>query len=29
MGYIVELDEDLCQGHGLCEVEAPGLLQGS
>ena len=23
MPYIVELDEDLCQGHAMCEVEAP------
>ena len=23
MGYRVEVDEDLCQGHVMCEVEAP------
>jgi ferredoxin len=23
MGYRVEVDEDLCQGHAMCEVEAP------
>jgi ferredoxin len=23
MGYIVELDADRCQGHAMCEVEAP------
>ena len=23
MGYRVEVDEDLCQGHVICEVEAP------
>lgn len=23
MGYVVELDEDLCQGHAMCELEAP------
>ena len=24
MGYRVEIDLDLCQGHAMCEVEAPG-----
>ena len=24
MGYRVEVDLDLCQGHAMCEVEAPG-----
>ncbi|WP_077101688.1 ferredoxin [Mycobacterium terramassiliense] len=23
MGYVVELDEDLCQGHAMCQLEAP------
>lgn len=23
MGYRVEVDLDLCQGHAMCEVEAP------
>ena len=27
MGYIVELDEDLCQGHAMCEVEAPDYFK--
>jgi ferredoxin len=24
MSYRVEADVDLCQGHAMCEVEAPG-----
>jgi ferredoxin len=27
MGYIIELDEDLCQGHAMCEVEAPDYFE--
>jgi ferredoxin len=27
MGYIVDLDEDLCQGHAMCEVEAPDYFK--
>jgi ferredoxin len=23
VGYRVEVDEDLCEGHAMCEVEAP------
>jgi ferredoxin len=23
MGYKVEVDMDLCQGHAMCELEAP------
>ena len=23
MGYVVEVDLDLCQGHAMCELEAP------
>ncbi|MGZ5364843.1 MAG: ferredoxin, partial [Mycobacterium sp.] len=23
MGYRVEVDLDLCQGHAMCELEAP------
>jgi ferredoxin len=23
MSYIVEVDRDLCQGHAMCELEAP------
>ena len=23
MGYRIEVDLDLCQGHAMCEVEAP------
>ena len=25
--YRVELDEDLCQGHAMCELEAPDVFQ--
>ncbi|KUI36612.1 ferredoxin [Mycobacterium sp. GA-2829] len=24
--YRVELDEDLCQGHAMCELEAPEVF---
>lgn len=24
--YRVEVDEDLCQGHAMCELEAPGVF---
>ncbi|HLZ09147.1 MAG TPA: ferredoxin [Chloroflexota bacterium] len=27
MGYRVEVDLDLCQGHAMCEVEAPKYFQ--
>ena len=23
MGYVVEVDLDLCQGHAMCELEVP------
>ncbi|WP_106403800.1 ferredoxin [Actinocorallia populi] len=23
MGWRITIDRDLCQGHGMCEVEAP------
>ena len=26
MGYVVEVDRDLCQGHAMCELEAPGVF---
>ncbi|WP_059016715.1 ferredoxin [Mycobacterium sp. M26] len=25
--YRVELDEDLCQGHAMCELEAPDYFR--
>ena len=25
--YRIELDEDLCQGHAMCELEAPGFFR--
>lgn len=25
--YRVELDEDLCQGHAMCELEAPEVFR--
>ncbi|MBI3213030.1 MAG: ferredoxin [Mycobacterium sp.] len=25
--YRIELDEDLCQGHAMCELEAPDVFQ--
>jgi ferredoxin len=25
--YRIELDADLCQGHAMCELEAPGFFQ--
>jgi ferredoxin len=27
MGYVVEVDRDLCQGHAMCEVEAPRFFK--
>jgi ferredoxin len=27
MGYRVEVDLDLCQGHAMCELEAPGYFE--
>ena len=27
MGYRVEVDLDLCQGHGMCVVEAPDVFE--
>ncbi len=26
--YRIELDEDLCQGHAMCELEAPDVFPG-
>jgi ferredoxin len=26
MGYKVEVDLDLCQGHAMCELEAPDVF---
>ena len=26
MGYRVEVDLDLCQGHAMCELEAPDIF---
>ncbi|GAC83064.1 ferredoxin [Gordonia paraffinivorans] len=23
----IEVDLDLCQGHGMCEMEAPGIFE--
>jgi len=28
VGYKIEVDLDLCQGHAMCEVEGARLLQG-
>jgi ferredoxin len=25
--YRIELDEDLCQGHAMCELEAPDVFK--
>ncbi len=25
--YRIELDDDLCQGHAMCELEAPDVFQ--
>ncbi|CAJ1495870.1 ferredoxin [[Mycobacterium] burgundiense] len=25
--YRIELDEDLCQGHAMCELEAPEVFR--
>jgi len=27
MGHVVEVDRDLCQGHAMCEMEAPGYFK--
>ena len=27
MGLRVEVDRDLCQGHGVCESEAPEVFE--
>jgi len=27
MRFQTELDDDLCQGHAMCEVEAPGYFK--
>ncbi|MGE2688346.1 ferredoxin [Mycolicibacterium pulveris] len=27
MGYRVEVDLDLCQGHAMCELEAPDVFR--
>jgi len=27
MGYKIEVDLDLCQGHAMCEVEAPDYFK--
>ena len=27
MGYKVEVDLDLCQGHAMCELEAPDYFK--
>ena len=29
MGLRVEIDRDLCQGHGVCEGEAPDVFEVS
>jgi ferredoxin len=26
MGFRIEVDLDLCQGHAMCELEAPGYF---
>ena len=27
MGFRIVVDDDLCQGHGVCESEAPELFE--
>ena len=27
MGYRIEVDADLCQGHAMCELEAPDVFR--
>jgi ferredoxin len=27
MGFRIEVDLDLCQGHAMCELEAPGYFR--
>ncbi len=29
MGYRIVVDRDLCQGHGVCETEAPTVFSVS
>ena len=29
MGMRIEVDRDLCQGHGVCEAEAPDVFEVS
>ncbi len=29
MAWRIEVDRDLCQGHGVCESEAPGVFEVS
>ena len=29
MGLRIEVDRDLCQGHGVCEAEAPDVFEVS
>jgi ferredoxin len=29
MGYRIVVDRDLCQGHGVCESEAPEVFEVS
>ena len=29
MSWRIQIDEDLCQGHGVCESEAPGVFRVS
>ena len=29
MGYRIAVDRDLCQGHGVCESEAPDVFSVS
>jgi ferredoxin len=27
MGYVIEVDLDLCQGHAMCQLEAPDYFK--
>jgi ferredoxin len=27
MGWRIEVDAELCQSHGVCEAEAPGVFE--
>jgi ferredoxin len=29
VSWRIEIDDDLCQGHGVCESEAPGVFRVS